>query len=163
MTDHVVSPALFDSLDEYVEQLNEGVAISEGVVPATSPLLSFIENAFAQLFENAAGVEITGFDLVDKRRAARLRRKKDAGLSKELKALLALFEQMCDVHEDVLGAGYGGQASVLEEFHFVHVSRMLERLVVFARSIGDTVLVERVEESSGAFEDAIERYKWDEE
>lgn len=46
--EHVVSPTLLDSIDQYVEQLDAGTAISGDVVPETSPVISFMENAFAQ-------------------------------------------------------------------------------------------------------------------
>lgn len=158
--DHVVSPALFDSIDEYVEQLNSGTALSDKVVPETSPLLTFTENAFAQFFQNEVGTEITGFDFKAKRRAARLRYSRKDRLSKEARSLISLFEQFCDVHEDVLGAGYGGQASVLEDFHRKLVVRLLERLQALAGGNHDRELRARAASALGSFEQAVEAYDW---
>lgn len=158
--EHVVSPALFDLLDTYVEQLKSGTALSGKVVPQTSPVITFSENAFAQFFENEVGSEITGFDIKDKQRAVRARYAKKNDLRKQSVALISLFEQFCDVHEDVLGAGYGGQASVLEEFHRKLVVRLLERLEALAASNGDSILRTRIEASRGNFEAAVRDYDW---
>jgi hypothetical protein len=158
--EHVVSPALFDSIDEYVEQLESGTAFSGKVVPQTSPLLTFTENAFAQFFQNEVGSEIAGFDFKDKRRAARLRYSRKDELSKQALALISLFEQFCDVHDDVLGAGYGGQASVLEDFHCRLVVRLLERLRALAGVRRDRELRERADSALGIFEPAAAGYDW---
>jgi hypothetical protein len=161
--EHVISPALLDSIDEYVDQLNAGTAISDNVVPETSPVISFMENAFAQFFENETHSEITGFDSKAKKKASRLRRTKKADLSAEARAIIALFEQYCDIHDDVLGAGYGGQESVLEEFHFKYVVRLLERISALATHKDDDELREHTETSLLAFVEAIEHYDWSSE
>jgi len=158
--EHVVSPELFDSIDEYVEQLKSGTALSGKVVPATSPLLTFTENAFAQFFQNEVGTEITGFDFKAKLGAARLRYSNTSRLSKQARSLISLFEQFCDVHEDVLGAGYGGQASVLEDFHRRLVVRLLERLQALAGVKHDSELRTRAESALGNFEHAVADYDW---
>lgn len=47
MAEHVVSPELFESVYEYAGLLESGEAFSEkNVVPETSPIISFTENAF---------------------------------------------------------------------------------------------------------------------
>lgn len=160
MADHIISPALFDSLDEYIELLESHEAFSSrNVVPETSPIISFTENAFAQFFENEVGSEITGFDDHFKRRAARARyRKKD--LPKQTRSLIVLFEQFCDVHDDVIGAGYGGQVAVLEAFHGKLVLRLLERIRALAGFRQDTALRGRANSGLERFEAAISGYDW---
>lgn len=158
--EHVVSPALFDLIDEYVEQLKSGTALTGKVVPETSPVITFTQNAFAQFFQNEVGSEITGFDFRDKRRAARGRRSKRSQLSKQTLSLISLFEQFCDVHDDVLGAGYGGQASVLEEFHCKLVVRLLERLRALAAVKHDPELRSRADSALKSFEPAVSDYDW---
>lgn len=158
--EHVVSPALFDSIDQYVEQLESGTALTGNVVPETSPLLTFTENAFAQFFQNEVGSEITGFNFKAKRRAARLRYSKKERLSTQAVSLISLFEQFCDVHDDVLGAGYGGQASVLEDFHCKLVVRLLERLQALAGVKHDLELRARAASALGNFEQAVTAYDW---
>jgi hypothetical protein len=74
--------------------------------------------------------------------------------------LISLFEQFCDVHEDVLGAGYGGQASVLEDFHRKLVVRLLERLQALAGGNHDRELRARAASALGSFEQAVEAYDW---
>jgi hypothetical protein len=160
MPDHIVSPTLFDSIDEYVEQLESGNAFSGKVVPETSPVISFTENAFAQFFENEIGREISGFDFKYKRRAARLRYSKKGELSRQAIALISLFEQFCDVHDDILGAGYGGQPSVLEDFHARLVTRLLERLRALAGVKRDAELRERADAALTRFSAAIADYDW---
>lgn len=158
--EHVVSPALFDLVDEYVEQLESGTGLTGKVVPGTSPIITFSENAFAQFFQNEVGVEITGFDFRDKRKSARLRYSKKSQLSKQALALISLFERFCDVHDDVLGAGYGGQASVLEEFHCKLVVRLLDRLRALARARHDSDLRVRADSALESFERAVSHYDW---
>ena len=159
-TAHIISLSLFDSIDEYTEDLEKGTAITKDVVPRTSPLLSFIENAFAQFFQNQVGTEIRGFDHICKIEAILLRRTKKSELLPETRSLIALFEQFCDVHDDVIGAGYGGQPSVLEEFHRKHVVRLLERLRSLAKARDDSELYKRVDSSMKRFGKAIVNHRW---
>ncbi len=158
--EHSVSPALFDVIAEYVEQLKSGTALSGKVVPQTSPIITFTENAFAQIFENEVGTEITAFDFKAKQRATALRYAKKADLSKEVVALISLYEQFCDVREDVLGAGYGGQASVLEDFHCKLVVRLLKRLRALAKARKDSVLLAKVAAALTSFEQTVNSYDW---
>lgn len=160
--EHVISLSLFDSIDEYAALLESGNAFVRKVVPETSPVVSFCENAFAQFFQNVVEVEITGFDEKDQKRCARLRRAK-RDLPQQMRALMALFEQFCEVIEDVLGAGYGGQATVLEEFHTVYVLRLLDRIIDLGQLLEDEELTGRAEDAYGTFEYAASNYDWDPE
>lgn len=160
MPDHVISPTLFDSVDEYVELLTAGNAFVNTVVPVTSPILSFSENAFVQFFENEIGVEIKGFDEQYKRSAARLRYSRKHELSKQARALIVLFEEFCVIHVDVLGAGYGGQRSVLEEFHAKHVTRLIERIRALAGVKRDVPLRSRADSALKDFTKAIHAIDW---
>lgn len=160
MPDHVISPTLFDSIDEYVKLLNSGEAFSSNVVPETSPVISFSENAFLQFFENEIGSEIKGFEFKYKQRAARLRYSRKDGLSKQALALIVLFEQFCDIHLDVLGAGYGGQRSVLEAFHCKYVTRLIERIRALAGVKRDGALRSRADAALTSFTTAIDAIDW---
>lgn len=160
MPNHVVSLSLFDSIDEYTKLLASGAAISRGVVPQTSPVLSFTENAFVQFFENGVGVELVGFDIRAKRQAARLRRSERERLSKPSLALISLFMQFCDIHDDVLGAGYGGQGSVLEKFHTKIVVRLIDRISALAKVDGDEPLCDRASSALRLFSLAVAAYDW---
>lgn len=161
MTEHIISPELFESLHEYAELLESGEAFSEkNVVPETSPIITFTENAFAQFFENEVGSEITGFDDKFKKRAARVRYRKKRELSKQALAIIVLFEQFCDIHEDVIAGGYGGASAVLEEFHTKYVSRLLERIRALAGSKKDTDLRESADTALAQFENALETVTW---
>lgn len=161
MAEHVVSPELFESVHEYAELLESGEAFSEkNVVPETSPIISFTENAFAQFFENEVGSEITGFDDKFKKRAARVRYRKKKDLSRQTLALVTLFEQFCDIHEDVIAGGYGGASVVLEEFHTKYVFRLLERLRALAGAKKDALLRESADTALAQYENALETVTW---
>lgn len=161
MAEHVVSPELFESVYEYAELLESGEAFSEkNVVPETSPIISFTENAFAQFFENEVGSEITGFDDKFKKRAASARYRKKKDLSKQALAIIALFEQFCDIHEDVIAGGYGGASVVLEEFHTKYVSRLLERIRALAGAKKDAELHESADTALAQYENALETVTW---
>jgi hypothetical protein len=159
MPDHVISPELFDLLDEYVAELETGAAIVDDVVPQTSPMLAFIENAFAQFFQNQVGREIKGFDEKSKRRAARQRAaKKD--LSPQTRSLIVLYQQFCDSYEDIQSASYGGQATVLEEFHIKLMVRLIERIRALAGSKHDDELRSRADAAFDEFAPAVDSYDW---
>jgi hypothetical protein len=159
--EHVISPQLFDSVGEYVVLLRSGGAFSEkNVIPETSPIISFTENAFKQFFGNEVGSEITGFDEQFKKRAARARYRKRGGLSKQALEIIVLFEQFCDIHEDVIAGGYGGASAVLEEFHTIYVSRLLERIRALAGAKNDGKLRERADAALTEYGDALETVTW---
>jgi hypothetical protein len=161
VAEHVISPELFRSVHEYAALLESGEAFSQkNVVPETSPIITFTENAFAQFFENEVGSEITGFDERFKKRAARIRYRKKADLSKQAIAMIVLFEQFCDVHEDVIAGGYGGASAVLEEFHTKYVSRLLERIRALAGTKKDNELRESADLAFSKFEGALETVEW---
>jgi hypothetical protein len=161
MAEHVISPELFESIHEYAELLEVGEAFSEkNVVPETSPVISFTENAFAQFFENEVGSEITGFDDKFKKRATRVRYRKKADLSRQALSIITLFEQFCDIHEDVIAGGYGGASAVLEEFHTKYVSRLLERIRALAGAKNDAQLRESADTAPAQYENALETVTW---
>lgn len=164
MAEHVVSPKLFESVHEYAELLESGEAFSEkNIVPETSPIISFTENAFAQFFQNEVGSEITGFDDNSKKRAARARYRKKSNLSKQALSLIVLFEQFCDIHDDVIAGGYGGASSaVLEEFHTKYVCRLLERFRALAGAKRDADLRATADAALSQYENALETVKWPE-
>lgn len=163
MAKHVISPELFESVDEYAELLESGEAFSEkNVVPETSPIISFTENAFAQFFENEVGSEISGFNDKFKKRAARARYRKKAELSKQALSLIVLFEQFCDIHDDVIAGGYGGASTFLEEFHTKYVSRLLERVRALAGAKKDTELRDAADTTLAQYENALETVTWPE-
>lgn len=161
MTDHVISPALFESVHEYVELLESGEAFSaRNVVPGTSPIISFTENSFAQFFENEVGSEIMGFDEKFQKRAVRARYRKKGDLSQQALAMIVLFEQFCDIHEDVIAGGYGGASAVLEEFHVKYVSRLLERIRALAGAKNDAELRDAADTALAQYENALETVTW---
>jgi hypothetical protein len=160
MPEHFISLKLFDSLDEYILQLDGDEAITDDVVPETSPVIVFVENAFAQFFENEVGSEIKGFDDKSKRRATRLRSsKKD--LSKQARALIVLYKQFCDIYDDVRSASYVGQALVLEEFHKKLIVRLLERIRALAGVKHDSELRGRADSVLEEFEATVDLYDWE--
>ena len=159
MPDHVISPELFDLLDEYVGELEADAAIVDDVVPETSPMLAFAENAFAQFFQNQVGKEIKGFDEKSKRRAAR-QRASGKNLSPQTRSLIALYQQFCDKYEDIQSASYGGQGAVLEDFHTKLMVRLIERIRALAGSKHDDELRARADEAFDEFAPAVDSYDW---
>lgn len=161
VAEHFISPELFESVHEYSELLESGQAFSaKNVVPQTSPIISFTENAFAQFFENEVRSEITGFDEKFKQRAVRARYRKKAELTSQALALIVLFEQFCDIHEDVIAGGYGGTIVVLEEFHVKYVPRLLDRIRALAGVRKDTELRESADTALAQYENALEAVVW---
>lgn len=158
---HVISPDLFDGLDEYAADLDGGVAIIGNAVPVTSAALVFVQSAFAQFFERKVKVEIKGFGERDKRRAARIRAERRKELGGPAISLIALFLQVCDTYEDVQSASYGGQSETLADFHQKLMVRLVKRIIVLAKSDGDADLAERAEESLPYFKEIVDAYDWE--
>lgn len=159
MPDHVIAVGVFDALDEYVTELEAGTAIVDDVVPETSPMLAFVENAFAQFFQNQVGREIKGFNERASRHAARLRAS-NRGLTPQDRSLIVLYQQFCKRYEDVQNASYGGHAEVLEDFHTHLVARLIKRIGALAEAIGDDDLRDRAEEAFDDFSPAADAYDW---
>jgi len=156
----ILSPTLFDLVVQYAAELQSGIEFKNSVVPETSPILTFCQNAFAQFFDNELDSEIHGFDFRLKLKAARLRRKRKDDLSQQAKALISLYEQFCDIYDSVLGAGYGGSASVLEAFHTRFVVRLLERLRALFGAKMNRELRARADEALTTYKAAIKDYDW---
>lgn len=160
MPEHVISPELFELLDDYVALLDAREAIVDDVVPATSPVIVFTENAFAQFFENDIGIQIEGFDDGAKRKAVRARAAKRDELSLQARRLIALFKQFCDHYDDVKSASYGGQETVLEEFHAVLLVRLLQRIRALAKLNDDHDLEQAAGTSLESLKDVVADYDW---
>jgi hypothetical protein len=160
MADHVISPDLFEVLDEYIGALEDGEAIVDDVVPQASKVVVFTENAFGQFFENEVGVEIKGFDETAMEEAARARKAQSASLSPQAKRLITLFTQFCEQYDDVKSASYGGHGSVLKKFHSVLLVRLLQRIGALAKANGDGELEKAAGESLDRLKEAIDVYPW---
>lgn len=126
---------------------------------STSPMLAFAENAFAQFFQNQVGKEIKGFDEKSKKRATRQRAAR-TDLSPQSRSLIVLYQQFCDIYEDIQSASYGGQATVLEEFHTKLMVRLIERIRALAGSKHDNDLRDRADQAFDAFAPAVNAYDW---
>lgn len=160
MPEHVVSPDLFELLDDYANLLDAGEAIVDDVVPATSPVIVFTESAFTQFFENEVKVAIEGFDEIAMQRAARARAARRDELSPQAKRLITLFKQFCERYDDVKSASYGGHEQVLEEFHSTLLVRLVQRIRALAKVNGEQALMDRANESLEHFREIIAAYPW---
>jgi hypothetical protein len=157
----VIKPELFDLLDDYAQLLDSGEAIVDDVVPATSPLVIFTESAFVQFFENEVGVEIQGFDERAQKLAARARKEKK-DLSAQAKRMITAFRKFCEDYDDVKSASYGGQGTVLEDFHSTLVLRLVGRIRALAKVNGEAELERRADESYKYLKDVLTLYEWTE-
>jgi hypothetical protein len=155
----VIKPELFDFLDDYLHLLDCGEAIVDDVVPATSPLILFTEAAFAQFFENEVKVEIKGFDEKAQRLAARAR-SANKDLSPQAKRMITVFRKFCEDYDDVKSASYGGQGTVLEEFHSTLVVRLVTRIRDLAKLNEETELEERAIATLAYLKDVLSLYEW---
>jgi len=154
----VIEPDLFDLLDDYVHLLDSGQAIVDDVVPATSSLIVFTENAFAQFFENELGVAIEGFDDRAKKKAVAAKRKCEPYSPPRL--IISVFLKFCEEYDDVKSASYGGQGEVLEDFHLRRVVRLVERIGKLAEANGEKELQDRAEGSLDYLGGVIAHYEW---
>jgi hypothetical protein len=112
-----VRPTLFDVVIDYAEQIESGDVVLAGRVTRTSPLVTFIQNFFAQFFDNEVKSPITSIGSEAKRTAvrARLRLRKEADHTSTV-ALITWFEAFCDTYPDILALGYMGRAVDFRQF-----------------------------------------------
>lgn len=154
----VIEPDLFDLLDDYIHLLDNGEAIVDDVVPATSSLILFTQSAFTQFFENELGVAIEGFDDHAKKKAIASKRKCEPGSPARL--IISVFLKFCEEYDDVKSASYGGQGEILEEFHLRRVIRLIERIGLLAEANGESELGEQAEGSLEYLRGVVNSYPW---
>jgi YesN/AraC family two-component response regulator len=156
----VIEPELFDLLDDYVGLLDDGEAIVDDVVPATSSLILFTESAFSQFFDNELGVAIEGFDDRAKKKAVAARAEGKGQLSHQARLIISVFLNFCDEYDDVKSASYGGQGEILEQFHARRVIRLVQRVRGLAKVNGEDELEERAEVSLARLKQVVDTYPW---
>lgn len=159
MNESPLSPTLFDLLDQYVAELPSLNISKKRRLTANSKLLTFCQNFFNQFFDNCLDHQITGFSAISKRSVVRLRLRRKAELSREMRSLMTLYEEFCDLYVDLIGAGYGGGTkSTVEAVHTKFLPRLLER----ARQIPSVqeALLERIRQTETGYLAAIGTLSW---
>jgi hypothetical protein len=156
-----IEPSLFDFVDEFAEQVEQGELTPIDTLAASSRIVTFCESFFVQFFANELSHEIDGFDPVAKRAAAGIAVDfSDDDEKRPVRALVSLFEKFCDMYADVLGGAYGAAQITHERFHRQYMSRLLRRAEDWAKADGHEELQQRITKSRRAYEAAVKSRKW---
>jgi hypothetical protein len=152
-----IAPELFDLLDVYISDIENGKITPTPTLASTSPALTFCENFYAQFFQNVLDNEITGFDRETKQKAIRLRlRLKEHKSPATTIQLVTWFEQLCDIYPNVLALGYGGgtKAAFLS-FHEGFLLTLLERVSAWAKVANYPEVEQRASSTLSALRNAL--------
>jgi hypothetical protein len=157
---NLIDPSLFDFVDEFADQAREPDTAADDLVATNLNLVVFCEGFFAQFFESALKVEITGFGPEAQRVAASILAK--GGLKREVRSLVSLFESFCDWHMDVAGAGYEIPDMTWRRFHTRYLARLLQRSAAWVRIVDppQPQLRERLDSANANYDAAIRALQW---
>jgi hypothetical protein len=151
--------SLFDFIDDFADEVQDESIDRDDTVEKSSPIISFCETFFDQFFA-ALGHNISGFNDDAKRDASelaeRLRLRAD---TKPMRVVIALFEEFCEMYDDVLGS-YGSGSITYDEFHADYMTRLLKRANQWANAKGLDALAERITAARTVYDTAIKAKRW---
>jgi len=143
-----IEPSLFAYIDDYLKEAS--ITRAKRIpLAADSNLLVFLDNFFAQFFENVLGHEITSVTQIGAFEATKLQ-KHNKGWSAEVKRLVKDFKHIGKSRRDLLGLAYGGGTSQLTEFHFKTMPELLTHIEAWAGAVGN----DRVRQAAAVRHDA---------
>jgi hypothetical protein len=123
-----VEPTLFDLVKSYAADITAGHVNPTKPLKLTTPIIVFCQNFFLQFFQNELATEILGVDDASKRIAARIALTLEReGTRPATLALVAWYENFCDIFPNVVALSYGGSRGFFLHFHQEHVKRLLDR------------------------------------
>jgi hypothetical protein len=149
-----VALSLFDLVERYAKQIEDGKIDVKNPLKRTTPIIEFCRTFYQQFFEHELGLEIKGVDQSAKAKAIELRHAFDDQAA-PVPRLIAWFEELCDIWIDVLGFSYAGSASEFRRFHNTYVVRLLERIETWARAADYAELLERTKTARAVYGRAV--------
>jgi hypothetical protein len=158
-----ISLELFDFIDDFARAVRAGNPRPSAAVTEGAEIVVFCESFFDQLFANVLKRPIEGFTSSSQKIAARLAEamhKQEPPPLKELRALIALFEGFCEMHEElILGSYAAGQISY-GEFHNKYMCELLALAGDWASAAGKRELAERIETALTVYDEATGAKRW---
>jgi hypothetical protein len=144
-----IEPSLFEYIDDY---LKESSITQARVLPlaADSNLLVFLDNFFAQFFQNVLGHEIKSVTQVGAFEATKLQRRHKEWPA-DVKRLVKDFKHIGKARRDLLGLAYGGGTSQLTEFHVKTMPELLADIEAWARAAGNDRVRDAAAERRAAY------------
>ncbi len=153
---HLVEPLLFRRVIAYADAIRANQVDIDKPLANTTPVIVFCENFYLQFFENVLGTEITGINDSSQKLAARLRRKlkrnKDAVHQRRL---LALFEALRNLWDEIRGEGYGFREHDFDDFHHEFMPQFLSQIFQWSLTVDDEELVSAVRAAEGAYGEVL--------
>jgi hypothetical protein len=149
-----IEPSLFAYIDDY---LKESSIAQARLVPlaADSNLIVFLDNFFAQFFQNVLGHEIKSVTQIGAFEATRLQRH-NKNWPAEVKRLVRDFKRIGKSRRDLLGQAYGGGTSQLTEFHFKTMPELLTDIEAWAGAVGNEPIREAAAARRTAYNNFLE-------
>lgn len=133
-----VAPELFDILNGYAKDIEQGKVKSTPSIAATSPALVFCQNFYLQFFQNRLNQPIQRINFNAKTVAVRLRLeiKQNNGPVTVIQ-LITWFEKLCDMYSNILALSYGvGTKAAFFDFHDNYLLTLLDRASKWAQAEG---------------------------
>lgn len=159
MTSPQIEPRLFDLLDEYCAGIADGTIKPGQSVARSSKVITFLQSFFEQLFASSFNVQIEAFDDESKRMSVTLRHEQE--VPTELRPVVSLFEEVCDLYPDIIGASYGGgSTATFRRFHKRYLPRLLRSAHRWAVASDQAELAKRVDSSAKVLSQALKAAKW---
>jgi hypothetical protein len=151
-----VEPSLFELVEKYAQELNDGKVSAEKPLKRTAGIVAFCQNFYLQFFQNVLNSPITSIGMPAKRVAARVAVERGDALSAETNALVSWFEELCDIYPDVLALGYGGSVAAFRRFHEEYIPTLLERIIEWASADGHDGVKDAAEAAQLSYQAALE-------
>jgi hypothetical protein len=155
-----IEPSLFDFVEEFAAEVENGKVARLDTVEESAAIIVFCQTFFLQFFA-ALGHDIDAFDQAAKHEASeiveRLRLKEGTG---HWRALIALFESLCDMYADVLGGTYGSGSITYQKFHVDYMRRLLSGAEDWAEIEGLDELAGRISAVSDVYGKAMKAKRW---
>jgi len=135
-----IEPSLFAYIDDYLEE--SSIAQARRIpLAADSNLSVFLDNFFAQFFQNVLGHEIKSVTQSGALEATKLQRRNKKWPA-QVKRLVRDFKRIGKSRRDLLGLAYGGGTSELAEFHFKTMPELLTDIEAWAGAVDNEAIRE---------------------
>ncbi len=151
-----VAPELFDAARDYGRNVTGGTWDEVQARENIGLLLFFARNFFVQFFAEVVKTPIKDFGSRGRRAAVRAKlRLEREGASPALLAVVAQFEDLCDLYAE-LGGLYGDEEDDDERAVVRYTSRLLQRIVRWARGSEFSSVAVAAAEAADAIQEAEE-------
>jgi hypothetical protein len=157
-----VTLKLFEFVDEFAGDVRAKKITALQTVAGDDKIVIFSEGFFDQYFANVLEQPIRQFSAASKRAAGQLAEelRSEGAATRESRALIALFEDFCDMYGELINGSYGAGNIAYRDFCAGYLSPLLEDVETWAKHAGEAELLARVQAASRVEREAVSAAKW---